>query len=547
MNVRLAGSWLRLFGVLVAAPLSGAGEPAQKPAGIQGLEGRPFTVAEIVIHLQPVFDLSKPAENNWLGRTANFLHLSTREKVIRRALLFEKGGRVRARNIYESERVLRALAFVKDASIHLEPLGDGQVRAHVWVRDAWTLAVDAGFEQVGGQRTMHFGIQDQNFLGFGKTVGFSVAKNHERTERQYSYRDPQFFGSRWQFNGDYQGFTDGYGRGMALDRPFFALATPWSCAFRAETRKSSLAVYDQGQALFQTPHWVNALRLSTAWSVKQEEDRAWRAGIAFTVDDHRYGPLPIPEPPLAGLPSGLPNRRQRGPGLILSHRQDAYQSFRNIKGMDTPEDYNLTWEGSLEGGSFTRRFGSTRPGPYLVLKGANGWSKAPDAVTLFEGTLRARSGQAAGEDLRVDARLATYAQWAPSRQLAVYAGAGYVHHPDPENLQYMGGTEGLRAYPNLLHPGDTHWILSAEQRFFTEHRWWGLFRLGFMVFADAGAVRRMDGSGWSPLYPDVGIGLRLGDLKSSLARVLVLSVAVPIERQRGQSGWQLGIGNSFKF
>jgi hypothetical protein len=545
--MRLASCWLRLLGVLAAGPHAGAAEPAPPPARVQSFAGRPFTITEIVIHLQPVFDLAKPAENTWLGRTANHLHLPTREKVIRRALLFTEGERVRTRNIYESERVLRALAFVKDARIELEPLGEGQARAHVWVRDAWTLAVDGGFEQVGGQRNLHFGVQDQNVLGTGKTVGFSVARNPERTERQYSYRDPQLLGSRWRLNGDYQEFTDGYARALALDRPFFALATPWSCSFQTESRKSGLAVYDQGQALFRTPHWVNALRLSASWAVSREEDRAWRAGIAFTVDDHRYGPLASPEPQMAGLPSPLPGRRQRGPALLLAYRRDAYQSFRDIKGMDTPEDYNLTWEGSLEVGSFTRRLGSTRPGPYLVLNAASGWSGGPGAVTLFEGTLRARPGQAAAEDFRLDASLATYAQWAPACQLAVYAGVGHVHRPDPENLYSMGGTEGLRAYANGLHPGDAHWVASVEQRFFTEHRWWGLFRLGYMVFADVGAVRRMDGSGWSPIYPDLGVGLRLGDLKSSLARVLVLSVAFPIEGQRGRSGWQVGIGNSFKF
>ena len=140
----------------------------------------------------------------------------------------------------KDRQALRALAFVKDARIELAPQGGGRARAHVWVRDAWTLAVDAGFEQVGGQRNLHFGVQDQNFLGSGKTVGFSVVRNHERTERQYSYRDPQLLGSRWRLQGDFQDFTDGRARGLAVDRPFFALPTPWSCSFQGETRKSSL-------------------------------------------------------------------------------------------------------------------------------------------------------------------------------------------------------------------------------------------------------------------------------------------------------------------
>ena len=85
MDSRLAGLGLRLFGALTAGPFCGA---RPHPAAVEGLEGRPFIIVEIVIHLQPVFDLGRPAENNWLGRTANHLHLPTREKVIRDALLF---------------------------------------------------------------------------------------------------------------------------------------------------------------------------------------------------------------------------------------------------------------------------------------------------------------------------------------------------------------------------------------------------------------------------------------------------------------------------
>jgi len=501
------------------------------------------TVAEIAIQVQPVFDLSRPEEAGWLGRTANRLHLATHESVIRRALLFKEGDRVEARSIYESERALRALAFVKDARILPEPLGPGRVRARVRVRHAWTLALDAGFQQVGGQRTLGFGLLDQNFLGSGKTVGFQVSRNPERTERQFSFRDPQLLGGRWRFEGDYQEFTDGHGRRLSLERPFYALDTRWSCLFQGETRMAGVAVCDGGRTWFRAPHWADTLYLGTAWRLGTEPDRAVRAGLAVRVEDHRYGP---PEsPPPEWLPAAR-DRRQRGLALTLGYRRDAYRSFSDIKGMDTPEDYNLAWEGSLELGGFSRRLGSTRPGPYLRLAAARGWSAGPGAVTLFEGRLGA-GPRGGGEDLRVDASLASYVSWAPAWQLAGYACASYRHRPGPEQLCYLGGAEGLRGYPNALHPGDAHWVVSLEQRWFTDYRWWALFRLGCMLFADLGAVRRLDGNGWSRVYPDLGFALRLGDLKSSLARVLVLSVAFPLEAPPGHSGWQVGIGNSFKF
>ena len=84
-------------------------------------------------------------------------------------------------------------------------------------------------------------------------------------------------------------------------------------------------------------------------------------------------------------------------------------------------------------------------------------------------------------------------------------------------------------------------------RLLTEQRWWGLVRLGFDAFADVGAIRQMNDLGWSRSYSDVGLGLRLGTLKSSLGRVIFLSVAAPLNREPYQSRLQFTVGNVVRF
>jgi hypothetical protein len=530
-----------------AIPLPAQPARLSRPPEWKALEARGATIGEVVVQVLPVFDTTRPSENTWLGRLANRIHVPTREAVVRRALLFRPGSRVLAREVYESERILRALPFVKDAHIRMEGMAGDQVRALVQVRDSWTLQVDARFKQVGGQASTTVGLTDQNFLGTGKTVGASVAKDHERTDSTFSYRDPQLFGSRLTLEADYGMLTDGYNRRLALRRPFFALQTPWSASLEAGTRRSNLAVYDRGRAVYQTPLWSDSTRLSAAWAVKREEDRAWRAGLAFTLEDQRYGtwvdlavPATLPPPPLE-------NRRRRGPALLLEYVRDAYQSFQDIQGMDTPEDYNLAWGTTLELGGTSRRLGSSRPGPYGKLQATKGWALAPGSLTLFKGRLEGRGGGETADRFQLESSFAIYYQFSPRYALAGYLGYRQISRPAPEHLLYLGATEGLRGYPNYLQVGDRQGVVSMEHRFFTEHRWWGIFRLGYMVFVDAGAVHRTDGTGWSPVYPDVGAGLRLGDLKSSIAKVLALTVSVPVQPQRGQARWQWGIQNAVQF
>jgi len=122
-----------------------------------------------------------------------------------------------------------------------------------------------------------------------------------------------------------------------------------------------------------------------------------------------------------------------------------------------------------------------------------------------------------------------------------------AQRPDPEHWYYLGGDQGLRGFPNQLHPGDARWMASFDYRLLTEQRWWGLVRLGFSAFADLGSVRRLDGQGWSRTYSDVGVGLRLGNLKSSIGRVILLNVAVPLNREPYQERWQFTVGNAMRF
>lgn len=532
---------------LVPCLFAAATAPPRKPSEWRGLEASKATVGEIVIHIQPVFDLSKSSENTFLGRGANNLHIATREVVVRRVLLFKEGDRVVARDIYQTERLLRELAFIKEARIQPEVMADGKVRAHVWVRDAWTIEVRASVQQVGGQRSVNLGIKDQNFMGTGKTIGVSVTKDHERSDSQFSYSDPQLLGSRWKLSGDYQALSDGNARTLLVERPFFALGAPWSATIGGQTRKSRLVIYDVSKPIYEVPYWANSIRLGAAWPIRLEDDRVWRAGIAFTADDRRYGELSILDPLTTEHAPLLVGRRQRGPALSLSYHQDAYETFQDMQGMDVSEDYNLAWEGSLEVGSYTRRMGSTRPGPYLQVEISNGWSVAPEELTLFKGSFHMRPGSTEGENLRMNASVSSYLQLTPTYELAAYLGGSRIRRPDPENYEYIGGAEGLRGYPNAIHPGNAHWVFSVENRLFTEQRWWGLFRVGYVAFVDVGSVHRLNGQGWSPVYPDIGVGLRLGDLKSSLARVLLITVTVPLSRQPGQSGWQFGIGNTIQF
>ena len=79
----------------IEAPPSASAAPAQLPSD-EELESAGATFGEIRIANENIFDLEDPKEDTALFRLANRLHITTREEVVRRQLLFGSGDRSRS-------------------------------------------------------------------------------------------------------------------------------------------------------------------------------------------------------------------------------------------------------------------------------------------------------------------------------------------------------------------------------------------------------------------------------------------------------------------
>lgn len=541
---------MQRFGIFLLSglvPMTMPLEAARPSKPWSALAARKAIIGKIEVEIGDVFDLTNPDENTWIGRTADHFHASTRETVIRRVLLFAEGEPVPERRIYETERLLRALPFVKNA--HIDPVvqPDGTVVAKVRVRDAWTTQINAGYSQVGGQKSMNLGVDEQNFMGSGKSVAFDLSKDHERSTWGIAYGDPQLLGSRWTLQAHAQHLTDGFIRSLQLGQPFFALDTPWSTGAAMVQRRSSLYLYDRGVQIYQAPFIQDEVRLTGAVLLRKSGNRVWRGGLLFKRQDTQYGLITQSLPPSVVPPPALFNRRLRGPALTLSTQEDAFESFQDLQGMDTPEDYNLAWTSEAEVGAYTKAWGSSMAAPFFRIQTTKGWSSSSENLTLLAASMQGRKPASGLEDGHLAFSLVQYRKLTPNQILAGLVALNLALRPDPENWYYLGGDQGLRGFPNQLHPGDGRWRTSFEYRLLTEQRWWGLVRLGYSAFVDLGSVRRLDGQGWSRIYSDVGVGLRLGNLKSSVGRVILLSLAVPLNREPYQARWQFQVGNSMRF
>lgn len=531
--------------LLILALFSGAAARASEDPWA-ALQSRQAVVARIDVQVINVFDTRKPNERHWVARAANFVHFTTKESVVRETLLFKEGDRVDAGVIHETERLLRNLPYIRDASIEPETALDGSVTAVVTVHDAWSLKGGLKFNATGGNSVWRVRLEEVNFLGWGKQLRLSHEKDLERTTDEIAYLDPLLFGSRWTMQAAYSRLSDGESELLKVERPFFELSAPWALGVSASRTQNNETLYENDQTIYVFPHKQERISLYWRWLMELENRTATRFGIEYDANLDRYGELQVRRPGVLPPPD-LDTRRFRGLVLYYSLAQDRYATFENLVAMSRTEDYNLGWEAEARGGYFSTELGSDADAWYFSGNAQKGWRKGDDTLTLLFGEGHVRKENQGFQDAYGHGSLTVYNQSMPMQTLAANADVVWGGHLDPEDWVYLGGSDGLRGYPNHYRSGDRRWMFSFEDRVVTPWDLWGLVQVGFVGYLDAGAIRSYQTGSWTRTCADVGGGLRVGNLKSAFGRVILLTVAVPLVKEPGLDNYQIVVGNVIRF
>ena len=126
---------------------------------------------------------------NVLGNT------KTRDKVVRRELVFAEGDRFSATKIQKSKKLLRNTTFFKDTDFKIVKTDEpDKVNVDLTVdeRPTGTLSLGIGYSTV--DRVILSGsVSQQNFLGTGRSVTLTAAVSAFMTNIQFSFFEPYIF------------------------------------------------------------------------------------------------------------------------------------------------------------------------------------------------------------------------------------------------------------------------------------------------------------------------------------------------------------------
>lgn len=211
-----------------------------------------FTVDKIEIEIGDAFDDSKAHTflDSALYNILNVIHIETHEAVVRKLLLFEVGDSVSLYQLIESERYLREQPYISDAKI--VKVSDGEKNTlKVRTSDNWTLSIPVSLEHPGDEWYYGVGLQENNFLGFGQTVGIYYSHDEFRDMFQGLYENSNFIFRHNHLKALYSYNTDGHVAFGQMNLPYLSRTkNQWAYTVEGLSSEADVAFYASGNRPF---------------------------------------------------------------------------------------------------------------------------------------------------------------------------------------------------------------------------------------------------------------------------------------------------------
>src|SRR5271154_238162 len=513
--------------------------PADVPSDA-AMEAAGAVIGRIDIDTRNIFDESDQRESNRLYRLPDRLPLPTQPATIRAQLLFASGEKYQVRKLAETERALRMLTFIYDARVVPVHYADGKVDIKVITKDVWTLSPGISFGRSGGTNSTKFNLEEENLLGWGKTLQVSRGSTVDRTTDTVALSDPNLFGSHWTSAISYSDSSDGSQRAALIQQPFYSLDAPWSAKAAALSFDRTVSRYNLGNIVDQFNDNQNAYELSGGISNGLVD--GWTRRLTFGMRYDRNIFLPTPGTSLPTPPSLMPpDRTLSYPFVGYDMLQDEYKKVGDENEIGRTEDLYFGSEISGEIGYSSSAFGANHDAVMLAAKLLRGFELPAEQQLFLTSDFTSRLEQGHARNLIADAAAKYYWRWHENWLLYAGLSGPTTYMLDPDMQLLLGGDNGMRGYPLRFESGTSRALLTVEQRFFTDWYPYRLVRVGGAVFTDVGRTwgNGVVGNSDPGLLKDVGFGLRLGNTRSGLGNVLHIDLAFPLNDIAGIQRVQL--------
>lgn len=495
-------------------------------------------IGTVTIVRNNVFDPTNPEEDKGIYRLVNRLHLKTRSGVVSEQLLFAEGDVYSERTLAESGRLLRGNRYIQEASVEAVQRDDGSVDVNVTTSDVWSLGPKLHYSTSGGESSSSFGLKETNLFGTGMAVELAFESDVDRDSTSISFRDRHLGSSWYDLRTEFAENSDGHTRRLSLEKPFYSLENTNANGFSFYDDDRIDSLYDHGDIAAQFRHQSKSHSAYYGWSKGLLDGKTTRYTAGLAYDDNRFAAIEHPEGSYAVVPE---DRTLLYPFIGIDVLQDRFETSRNRDQISRTEDLFVGTRFGARLGVAREQLGSDRDAWLIDAYADTTVGETEKRAVTFHSALATRVERDGVHNLTVN--LGTRYDIRQSDKRLFYANLSgtYGHNLDLDKQLLLGGDTGLRGYPLRYQTGDKKILLTLEQRFFTDWYPFRVVNVGAAVFFDAG--RTWDSGAYPAsnegLLKDIGVGLRLGNPRSGLGRVIHVDLAFPLDGDSSIKSYQL--------
>lgn len=494
------------------------------------------TIGRITVVRAPVFR----ADGNWLQRTGNRIHVLTRERVIRRDLLFREGDPVDPDQLVRNMQLLRSRTYLSDADIRatIDPLDTSTVHLTIRTRDSWSISVDGALHGEG--RTM-LGLYDANVLGSGNTL--RVNTHFSRTDFSYggnvvAYEIPNVLGSF--YTAAFSAGRDFYNSELRLSaNKEFIRPTDYEAGISYENVKENWYRSDLDTATLARARSLNV------WGGRSRWLAPIRSSIYLTGHYQRVRFTLRPEV----TPTTNPLFHNRDELLLgLGLYRERFYTANLVYGYGTREflatGYNAALIGGYTWGEFERTiyFGpSFRAGGFLPVGYIMGNVELGSHIDPRTGSWRRCTVDI---DLRWFSNLFIVRRNRIRQFLSLNYTQGWNRYDGSNEVVRFTNENGLRTLHETAS-GLSRTILNTETVLFTPYQPLG-FRIAVFAFADFGLLGPHANPFRNEFFSSFGLGIRIRN-----ERLIFSAVQLELGFSIGKRGWldsrHINVSNQRRF
>jgi hypothetical protein len=482
---------------------------------------------------------------------ADWVHVESKESLIRRELLFEEGDCVNRLRLTESERLLRQFRFLESVTVESEARPDGDVDVTVTTTDDWSLRLEPRFNFGEGFAFGGVSLGETNLSGRGRTLELAYLIREGDDDWLLRYFDPQAFATRWDLELAFIRGKPGWIVQAALAYPFVGLVGNWAAyqnfIYAEDDFRYFVGDRPDGRVEVRLPTLRRTFgvggALRSRGAVRGRSTRLASYGILASYESSQYGTEALDDS-LSTLLDSIPAIGQLQTDAMLESsdalrlslvgglRALDYVQRRGVVTMQAVEDIPLGAAVDALAGVAPEWFG--RPDSHALFGAAlyGGSRVAGTWFSILQANGEVRRDLDAGRwrDAYVAARWVNVWKWseAGANEFTVFYSAGW-QTTVPFQLT-LGGPERLTGYTFDRYPGGERLTARLENRH-NLVRVGRLFDLGSVINVDVGRMWANDALFGvdSGTRGSLGIGLRFAAPAGS-RQTYRLIVGIPFER-----------------